>query len=151
METWCTASGRIALSLVLGGVTAQSTGPSARGSIALSYPTVASIDHLTTDESLTDPPGLRSFFGGTGQAVSVLNGLFGDLLDERRSRLALPMTLRCGSAELRLDREALAEQLAGATGAVCVFVPGLMSSDAVWRFPRQAEMTYGSRLAADRN
>jgi triacylglycerol lipase len=32
-----------------------------------------------------------------------------------------------------------------------VFVSGLMSSDAVWRFPRQAGTTYGSRLAADRN
>jgi pimeloyl-ACP methyl ester carboxylesterase len=93
----------------------------------------------------------RSFVGGTEQAVSVLNGMFGDLLDERQSPLALPMTFRYGGAELRLDREALAEELADATSAVCVFVPGLMSSDAVWRFPGRAEMTYGSRLAADRN
>ena len=76
--------------------------------------------------------------------------MFGDLLDERQSQLALPMTFRCGGGKLRLDREALADQLADATGAVCVFVPGLMSSDA-GRFPGRAETTYGSRLAADRN
>jgi hypothetical protein len=78
-----------------------------------------------------DPFGrLRSFVGGTEQFVSVLNGVFGHLLDERRPALALPMTFRSGGAELRLDREALAD----ATSAVCVFAPGLMSSDAVWRF-----------------
>jgi pimeloyl-ACP methyl ester carboxylesterase len=80
----------------------------------------------------------------------VLNGIFGDLLEARRSPLALPMTLRCGGARLRLERELLADQLVDATSAVCVFVPGLMSSDQIWRFPGRAEMTYGSRLAADR-
>jgi triacylglycerol lipase len=76
--------------------------------------------------------------------------MVGDLLDARQSRLAVPMTFRCSGAELRLDRDALADQLVDATGAVCVFVPGLMSSDRVWRFPGRAETTYGSRLAVDR-
>ena len=112
---------------------------------------VASIGRLTADEALPDLLGrLRSLVGGTEQAVGVMNGLFGDLLDERQSPLAISMRLRWAGAELRLDREALAEQVAGATSAVCVFVPGLMSTDAVWRFPGQAELTYGSRLAADR-
>ncbi|MCA1845341.1 MAG: alpha/beta hydrolase [Actinobacteria bacterium] len=84
------------------------------------------------------------------QALSVLNGMVGDLLDQRQSRLAVPMTLRYGGAALRLDREALADELVDVTGAVCVFVPGLMSSDNIWRFPGSAE-TYGSRLAADRH
>jgi triacylglycerol lipase len=115
------------------------------------------------DAALTDPLGdgpepreslnpfgaFRSFVR-TDQAVSVLNGIFGDVLDERKSRLALPMTFRCGGRQLPLDRAALADQLADATGAVCVFVPGLMSSDTVWRFPDRPEVTYGSRLAADR-
>jgi triacylglycerol lipase len=113
----------------------------------------ASIDRLGPDRQETPDffGPLRSFVGGTEQAVGVLNGMFGDLLDERQSPLALPMRFRSGGAELRLDGEAIAEQLADATSAVCVFVPGLMSSDAVWRFPGQAELTYGSRLAADRN
>jgi len=94
---------------------------------------------------------LRSLAGDGDQALSVLNGMLGDLLEARQSSLAIPMTFRCDGVELGLDRHALAEQLPGATGSVCLFVPGLMGSDAVWRFPRQVGMTYGSRLAADRN
>jgi hypothetical protein len=74
-------------------------------------------EHL---ESASSFGGLLSFVWGPEQAVSVLNGMFGDLLEERRSRLALPMTLRCGGTELRLDREALADQLADATSAVWI-------------------------------
>jgi len=85
------------------------------------------------------------------QALSVLNGMLGDLLEERQSTLAIPMRFRCDGAELSLDRQALAARLSGATGSVCLFVPGLMGSDAVWRFPGQAGTTYGSRLAADRD
>jgi pimeloyl-ACP methyl ester carboxylesterase len=94
---------------------------------------------------------LRSLAGDADQALSVLNGMLGDLLEERQSSLAIPMAFRCDGADVSLDRHALADQLSGATGAVCLFVPGLMSSDAVWRFPRHVGMTYGSRLAADRN
>jgi len=81
----------------------------------------------------------------------VLNGMFGDVLHERRSPLAVPMTLRCGGAQVRIGRENLAEGLGDVTGAVCVFVPGLMSGDHIWRFPGQAGTTYGSRLASDRD
>ena len=84
------------------------------------------------------------------EAVSVLNGMVGDLLDERESPLAIPMALRCDGAELPLDGAGLADRLPGATTRLCVFVPGLMGSDAVWRFPGRADVTYGSRLAADR-
>jgi triacylglycerol lipase len=94
---------------------------------------------------------LRSLAGDADQALSVVNGMLGDLLEDRESRLAIPMTFRCDGADVILDRHSLADQLPGATGSVCVFVSGLMSSDAVWRFPRQAGTTYGSRLAADRN
>jgi pimeloyl-ACP methyl ester carboxylesterase len=61
----------------------------------------------------------------------------GDALEDRRSSLAIPMSLRVDGA-------------GGHRSAVCVFVPGLMSSDGVWRFPDGADTTYGSRLAADR-
>ena len=94
---------------------------------------------------------LRSLVGDADQALSVLNGMLGDLLEARQSSLAIPMTFRCNGADVSLDRHALAEQLSGATGPVCLFLPGLMGSDAVWRFPGQVETTYGSRLAADRN
>ena len=71
----------------------------------------------------------------TDDARGVLNGLFGDLLAERGFPLAIPMTVRC----------------AGTTPSVCVFVPGLMSTDRIWEFPGRPGATYGSRLAADRN
>jgi pimeloyl-ACP methyl ester carboxylesterase len=61
------------------------------------------------------------------------------------------MTFRYDGADIILHRPTVADQLSGATGSVCLFVPGLMSSDAVWRFPGQEGTTYGSRLAADRN
>jgi len=94
---------------------------------------------------------LRSLAGDADQALSVLNGMLGDLLEERQSSLAIPMAFRCDGVDVSLDPPALADQLSGATGAVCLFVPGLMSSDAVWRFPRRVGMTYGSRLTSDRN
>ncbi|HLJ07451.1 MAG TPA: alpha/beta hydrolase [Acidimicrobiia bacterium] len=100
---------------------------------------------------MTGERGSRGAGGAAGQALSVLNGMLGDLLEDRQSSLAIPMSFRCDGAELRLDREALAEELPGATGSVCLFVPGLMGTDAVWRFPGPAGATYGSRLAADRN
>jgi pimeloyl-ACP methyl ester carboxylesterase len=70
-------------------------------------------------------------------AVSALNGMLGDLLHERQSPLAIPMSF------------SLAGQGVDPTSAVCVFVPGLMSSNNIWRFPGSSDVTYGSRLAAD--
>ena len=126
--------------------------------------TVGSIAGVVTDDAFTDAVGdderresphpfhlIRSLVGGTDQLLGVLNGMVGDLLHERQSPLALPMTLRCGGAPLRPEGGALADQLAGVTGAACVFVPGLMSGDHIWPFPGGAGTTYGSRLAADRN
>lgn len=78
------------------------------------------------------------------------NGLIGDVLDEQRSSLAIPMSLRSGRVALVLDRPALAERFPHAGSGLCVFVPGLMSSEAVWGFPGEPDMNYGSRLAADR-
>jgi triacylglycerol lipase len=72
------------------------------------------------------------------EVTAVCNGLLGDVLEERRSGLAIPMSLR-------------AEADRGAGPSVCVFVPGLMSTDGVWRFPGAPDDTYGSRLAADRD
>lgn len=88
----------------------------------------------------------------TDDARGVLNGLFGDLLAERGSPLALPMTVRCAGTDLSLAgglRPAV--PAAPTTRSVCVFAPGLMSSDRVWEFPGRPGTTYGSRLAADRN
>ena len=47
---------------------------------------------------LTSLPGRRD------DAIAVVNGLFGDALDERDSPLATPMTVRAGAVVLPLER-----------------------------------------------
>jgi pimeloyl-ACP methyl ester carboxylesterase len=89
----------------------------------------------------------------TDDAVAIVNGLFGDALDERGSRLATPMTVRAGDTVLPLDRDGLADALAtsvpNVTPRICLLVHGLMSTEAIWRFPGDPSTSYGSLLAAE--
>ena len=62
--------------------------------------------------------------GRRDDAVAILNGLFGDTLDERNSPLATPMTIRAATTVLPLDRAALptlshARASTSARGSVC--------------------------------
>lgn len=96
---------------------------------------------------LTSLPGRRD------DAIAVVNGLFGDALDERGSPLATPMTVRAGAVVLPLERgaprAALAEAIPDATPRICLLVHGLMSTESVWCFPSDASTTYGTLLARD--
>jgi pimeloyl-ACP methyl ester carboxylesterase len=96
---------------------------------------------------LTALPGRRD------DAIAVVNGLFGDALDERDSPLATPMTVRAGAVVLPLERAtpraALAEAIPDATPRICLLVHGLMSTESVWGFPTDASTTYGTLLARD--
>ncbi|MDJ0768042.1 MAG: alpha/beta hydrolase [Ilumatobacter sp.] len=96
---------------------------------------------------------LASLPGRREDAVAVVNGLFGDTLEDRGSRFATPMTIRIGDVVLPLERIALADRLADAavavSGRICVFVHGLMSTESIWRFPGDRSTTYGTLLAAD--
>ena len=96
---------------------------------------------------LTSLPGRRD------DAIAVVNGLFGDALDERDSPLATPMTVRAGAVVLPLERgtprAALAEAIPDATPRICLLVHGLMSTESVWGFPTDASTTYGTLLARD--
>ncbi len=93
---------------------------------------------------------LAPVHGRRDDAVAIVNGLFGDALAERGSNLATTMTLRVGGTVLPLHRDSLAEALAQTGTAVgrriCVFVHGLMSTEAIWRFPGDPDTTYGSML-----
>ncbi|HET6663992.1 MAG TPA: hypothetical protein VFG94_07025, partial [Acidimicrobiales bacterium] len=83
-------------------------------------------------------------------ARAVLNGLFGDALVERGSSLATPLTFRTASGdELPIDHVGLRRALPNAGARLCVFVPGLMSSESVWRFAGRPELTYGELLARE--
>ena len=83
--------------------------------------------------------------------MAVVNGLFGEALDERQSSLATSMTIRTGSTVLPLERDALSDVLAATAGPVtsrvCLLVHGLMSTESVWQFPNDASTTYGTLLA----
>lgn len=91
--------------------------------------------------------------GRRDDLVAIVNGLFGDALDDRNSRWSTRMTIRAGDAVLPLDRHALADVLATAVGDVgpriCVFVHGLMATESIWRFPGEPSTTYGTLLADD--
>lgn len=93
---------------------------------------------------------LRALPGRRDAALAVVNGAFGDVLAEQASPLAIPMTLRAAGSVLPLDPEGLAAHLPTATGRICVFVHGLMSTESIWSFSGDAHTTYGSLLARDR-
>jgi pimeloyl-ACP methyl ester carboxylesterase len=96
---------------------------------------------------LTTIPGRRD------DAVAIVNGLFGDFLDERDSRLATRMKIRAGGRALPLDRHALGDVLADVaiepSDRICLLVHGLMSTESIWRFPDEPSTTYGTLLADD--
>ena len=96
--------------------------------------------------------GLLTAMGGRRDgALAVVNGLFGDVLDDRESPFATSMSIRAGSTILPLERDELCGALARSVGRVssriCLLVHGLMSTEAVWNYPDDASTTYGTLLA----
>jgi pimeloyl-ACP methyl ester carboxylesterase len=84
-------------------------------------------------------------------ALALVNGLFGDVLADQESSVAIPLTFRTSSRdELPLDRAGLRKALPDAGARLCVLVHGLMSSDSVWRFGGPEGPTYGELLARER-
>jgi triacylglycerol lipase len=96
---------------------------------------------------------LAALPGRRDDAVAVVNGLFGDALEDQGSTLATPMTIRAGTTVLPLERQALADALAGVTPSVgpriCLLVHGLMSSESVWQMAASEPTSYGTLLARD--
>lgn len=80
-------------------------------------------------------------------AQSALNGLLGDLLEERGSELAIELALRHRGAVLPPERDALQAALGGAvTPDVVVFVHGLGETEHAWALGGRT--TYAEVLAA---
>jgi triacylglycerol lipase len=123
---------------------------------AATVPVVASVDSFAErpDGSSAAEAMLRvltSFPGRNENLVAVVNGLFGDALDERDSPWSTPMTIRAGDTVLPLDRRALLDTLStlDVGPRICVLVHGLMSTESIWRFTNDPSTTYGTLLADD--
>jgi pimeloyl-ACP methyl ester carboxylesterase len=98
---------------------------------------------------LNTAPGLAE------DAVAIVNGLFGDELEDRNSPIATTMTIRLGDRALPLDRDCMLHELAdilpNPSSRICILVHGLMSTESIWRFPNDASTTYGTLLADDQD
>jgi pimeloyl-ACP methyl ester carboxylesterase len=83
--------------------------------------------------------------------VAIVNGLFGDTLEDRDSRWSTPMTIRAGGTVLPLERQPLLDALATVDVGprLCVLVHGLMSTESIWGHPNDPSTTYGTLLADD--
>jgi len=86
-------------------------------------------------------------------AVSVLHAAFGDVIDARVARLAIPLSIFEDQRPLPITTEALRRARPRATGRVCVLVHGLGCHGGVWAFPAAAGSlagaNYGTLLARD--
>jgi pimeloyl-ACP methyl ester carboxylesterase len=77
--------------------------------------------------------------------IAVLNGLRGDVLEQRGSELAEPVSVRAKGAVVRPSE--IAAAFPEATGWPVVFVHGLFETEFAWRFGGREP--YGARLARD--
>lgn len=78
--------------------------------------------------------------------IAALNGVVGDRLHDSGNGLAIPMRLRVGGRPLALEREALREQLPGASSRIVVLVHGLCMNDLQWA---RDGHDHGAALARD--
>jgi len=80
--------------------------------------------------------------------TATVNGLIGDRLERERPRLAIPMAVRVGDADVDLSGPALADAFPAATGRVVVLLHGLCEDETRWNCHRDRRgTTYGETLA----
>lgn len=111
-------------------------------------------DHDRSRDRVQDASGSSSTLRRRrDDAVAIVNGLFGDALDSRSSRLATQMAVRVGDVVLPLEPDELADTLDASgvpvSSRICVLVHGLMSTESIWAFAGDRTTTYGTLLAAD--
>ena len=88
------------------------------------------------------------------QALSVLNALIGDLLEEHGSDLAIEMSVRHAGHDVATSVEELRAAYPDATGKVAVFLHGLAENEESWlrgssRHDGGDALPFGARLHAD--
>ena len=104
---------------------------------------VGSADTDRLHRFLAAAPGRRD------AALAVVNGLFGDRLDDQESSLATSMNLRSATDALDLNRDSLVFAIPRATSRIAILVHGLMANESVWGFPDDPGTNYGTLLARD--
>ncbi|HSP08898.1 MAG TPA: alpha/beta hydrolase [Candidatus Dormibacteraeota bacterium] len=82
-------------------------------------------------------------------AVSALNGLIGDVLEQNGNALAIPMAVRCKGADVPCERESLRHAVRRPTGRLAVFLHGLGETEERWRRPRRGRLDFGAQLRRD--
>jgi triacylglycerol lipase len=124
--------------------------------VPLPFPVVASVDSFAERPDGSPTAGamlkvLTSLPGRSENLVAVVNGLFGDALDDRDSPWCTPMTIRAGDTVLPLDPQGLLDSLStlDVGPRICVLVHGLMSTESIWRFANDRSTNYGTLLADD--
>ena len=95
-----------------------------------------------------DAPSLERSTAGR-LAVGVVNGAFGDRLEQRGNALAWPMTVRCRGASQAVERASLAGAYPDASPRLAVFLHGLCETDEAWRLGADRHTPYGERLRAE--
>jgi triacylglycerol lipase len=91
-------------------------------------------------------PAARPSGRGVELAIGVLNGVVGDYLHRQSNGLATPMELIHEGRPLPLEREALQRAHPHSRGRLVLWVHGLAVTEAVWSFPSEPAVTYGSLL-----
>lgn len=86
--------------------------------------------------------------------ISALNAIMGDLLEEQRSPLAIPMAVRRHGADLACDTEILRKAFARPTARLAVFLHGLGETEERWqrgaaRHRGRARLSFGEHLRRD--
>ncbi|MBV9309735.1 MAG: alpha/beta fold hydrolase [Solirubrobacterales bacterium] len=105
--------------------------------------------------SSNEDPALVSTPAGA-LALGVINGLYGNHLNDRGSPLAVSMGVRRRGVDVPAEPESLADAYPDATSRIAVFVHGLMCDESCWRLmplhgDRRGRRTYGERLQDEFN
>jgi pimeloyl-ACP methyl ester carboxylesterase len=82
-------------------------------------------------------------------AVGVLNGAFGDVLEQRQSVLACPMSIRVSGHSIPVERSAIEVAYPAAGTRLAVFLHGLCETEEAWRLRADRHVPYGPRLKAE--
>jgi len=87
----------------------------------------------------------------SSDAISALNGAFGDHLDAQGHPLTLGMAFAQQGRSVALDETAMAAAYPQATGKVAIFLHGLCCNESVWDFYRAEHdgHSYAERLARE--